>query len=595
MPRPWVLALLGALVLHAARAGAAERPVVAVLYFDNNTGRQELDVLQKGLADMMLTDLSSVESITVVEREKLEALLAELKLQRTKYFDKKSAAKIGRGLGAKYAVTGTYAAVDPQIRIDVRLIEIETGKILVAEKISGEARKLFELQQVLVGKFVGALNVKLRRRPGARGVAPDLDGLLQYSKSVDLADRGELDQARAALQEVIKRAPAFALARAKQEELRKLLARAGERRVEVMSDSAVQLGKNIEAQLARDFAGLDEESAKKYLAYRAARAWMIARAMTPHLAPKGLRFVRRGHEDQVLRLMRAWYANGELFLKELGTYAERFTKVYPNGVVHLDTSFALAPEDRLLAKSAGLDESPSGDPVAVRRTLGEFLLLGRINDGKDWLTVAPPLGELDPSLRDRGYRLLDEAWAAADAALKQNPAHDYPAIMAIESHAEALLLRGQTEAAIQKWQEALDKYPASRRFAFIEKRIQAVLGLAHDAHFSDLARYQRGIEQCEDMDLRVGLDEIFHDRVRVRGIDAIEATVREVEERCKNSSLRPHLWQYLYSHAALYGGGQEDCELFEKMMKKYRDAGGSRSDEAGYRKNWAPKCAAAVP
>ena len=52
---------LAALVLMASTASAAEKLVVAVLYFDNNTGNREYDVLQKGLADMLITDLSGVE------------------------------------------------------------------------------------------------------------------------------------------------------------------------------------------------------------------------------------------------------------------------------------------------------------------------------------------------------------------------------------------------------------------------------------------------------------------------------------------------------------------------------------------------------
>ena len=44
-----------ALLLAAAAGGPAP---VAISYFDNNTGKPELDHLAKGLADMLITDLS---------------------------------------------------------------------------------------------------------------------------------------------------------------------------------------------------------------------------------------------------------------------------------------------------------------------------------------------------------------------------------------------------------------------------------------------------------------------------------------------------------------------------------------------------------
>ena len=54
---------------------------VATAYFDDNTGSAELAPLTRGLTDMLITDLSNVGSVQVVEREKLNVVLAELKLQ----------------------------------------------------------------------------------------------------------------------------------------------------------------------------------------------------------------------------------------------------------------------------------------------------------------------------------------------------------------------------------------------------------------------------------------------------------------------------------------------------------------------------------
>src|SRR5207245_76973 len=75
-------------------------PIVAVLYFDNNTGDPAMDALQKGLADMMITDLAAVDGVTVVERSRLQAVVGELALQRGKYFDQQTAVKLGKGVGA---------------------------------------------------------------------------------------------------------------------------------------------------------------------------------------------------------------------------------------------------------------------------------------------------------------------------------------------------------------------------------------------------------------------------------------------------------------------------------------------------------------
>ena len=75
--------------------------VVTVLYFDNNTNDPAYDVFGKGLADMMITDLSRVDDLAVVERAKLQALIDEMSLQQSDYFDPATAQKLGQGLRSR--------------------------------------------------------------------------------------------------------------------------------------------------------------------------------------------------------------------------------------------------------------------------------------------------------------------------------------------------------------------------------------------------------------------------------------------------------------------------------------------------------------
>jgi len=150
------LLLLAAPGLAHGKSG----PTLAVLYFDNNSGDATLDPLSKGFADMLITDLSGAEQVTVVEREKLQALLDESKLQRSKFFDPKTAVKIGKGLGATHVVTGAFITSAPQMRIDVRLIDIATSKVVLGSKVRGPAKDIFDLEQKLVAQFLGQLNLK---------------------------------------------------------------------------------------------------------------------------------------------------------------------------------------------------------------------------------------------------------------------------------------------------------------------------------------------------------------------------------------------------------------------------------------------------
>ncbi|HEU4752935.1 MAG TPA: CsgG/HfaB family protein, partial [Armatimonadota bacterium] len=92
------------LALAAAPASAAPAPAptdttaavrtVAVLDFDNNSGDSRYDPLGKGIAAMMISDLVGVPTIQVVERAHMQDLMAEMKLQESRYFDPTTAQRV---------------------------------------------------------------------------------------------------------------------------------------------------------------------------------------------------------------------------------------------------------------------------------------------------------------------------------------------------------------------------------------------------------------------------------------------------------------------------------------------------------------------
>ena len=69
-----------------ARA-AAPPPIVGVLYLDYAGHDDELAALRKGLAQMLISDLSASPRVMIVERLQLEAVLAELELGKSRASD----------------------------------------------------------------------------------------------------------------------------------------------------------------------------------------------------------------------------------------------------------------------------------------------------------------------------------------------------------------------------------------------------------------------------------------------------------------------------------------------------------------------------
>ena len=234
---------------------------LTIMYFDNNSGQKDYDALGKGLADMLITDLTKYSGLEVVERARLEKLLEELKLQQTKYFDPQTAVRVGRGLGADLALTGAFFVTGTDMRIDTRVVDIATGKILAAEKVTGPTDRFFDLQVRLVEVFVKGLGRRLsgdqQSRLAAEAQKSGADRLATaalYSEGLDLADRGDYQAASQKLEQVLQEDPGFTLAKTRQDEILKKIYETA-KRIEAKTDRLVQAMEKI----SQGFAALEKK------------------------------------------------------------------------------------------------------------------------------------------------------------------------------------------------------------------------------------------------------------------------------------------------------------------------------------------------
>lgn len=226
----FLIAIAFALHIHAK--------TIAISYFDNSSGDAKYNALSKGIADMLITDLSKVKGVTIVEREKLEKLIQEIKLGQSKYFDQATAQKLGKGLGAQNILTGSFYVLDNIIRLDARLIDVQTGGVIFAEQVSGNKNNFFALHQQLANLLAKNINVPY---------SPDLSGLykageevtlkevVNYSNALELQDVGMSIDAKQILEKTIKENPKFRFAKNKLEDIKELL-----KKVELQRELLIQ-------------------------------------------------------------------------------------------------------------------------------------------------------------------------------------------------------------------------------------------------------------------------------------------------------------------------------------------------------------------
>lgn len=188
---------------------AFSQPTLGVLDFDNNSlaDRQRLETLRQGLAQMFSSELGQLQALRLVERANLHRLIEEMKLGQAGMIDDKSAQQVGKLAGAQYLLLGSFIYLPGgKLRVDTRVVEVETGRILKAGEATGKESQLFDMVKALNKKLVKELALKLSATELAK-----LDNLknvkfaaiMLYSQGVACEDRKDLNGAKKKYREAV--------------------------------------------------------------------------------------------------------------------------------------------------------------------------------------------------------------------------------------------------------------------------------------------------------------------------------------------------------------------------------------------------------
>lgn len=199
---------------------------LAVLYFQNKTGRAELDPIQKGLAVMLITDLSTLEGLQIVERARLQALSEEMGLGASGLVEPGTAPRVGKILGAEWLAGGDITGGEPvELRIQSDLLDVTASKSLGRQASEGGLAELFRIEKDILFKIIDILKIKLTPEQKAalrRPCSTNSKALMSFFKGLNASDTGDYEEAAKLYEQALKNDPGICEAAPALKELRML-------------------------------------------------------------------------------------------------------------------------------------------------------------------------------------------------------------------------------------------------------------------------------------------------------------------------------------------------------------------------------------
>jgi TolB-like protein len=147
-------ALIGAGIVWRMKANSTSavstvsKPSIAVLPLQNLSAEPDSKYFSDGMTDEITTKLSKIQGINVTSHSGAAAA-------------KGSPVEIGKALGVRYVLEGTVRKAGDEVRINVHLIDTDSGFQVWADDFTGRVKDVFSLQEQTALAIAQSLNLKL--------------------------------------------------------------------------------------------------------------------------------------------------------------------------------------------------------------------------------------------------------------------------------------------------------------------------------------------------------------------------------------------------------------------------------------------------
>jgi len=134
-----VVAVVFFLVVKGKKAAPIplDKPSLAILYFENNSGDKSLDNWRSGLSEMLITDLSQSRFVHTLSGDRIYSLLEKQNLIEKEKYSTEDLKKVASQGGASHILRGSYITAGDKFIISASLMKAETEEVISSIREEG--------------------------------------------------------------------------------------------------------------------------------------------------------------------------------------------------------------------------------------------------------------------------------------------------------------------------------------------------------------------------------------------------------------------------------------------------------------------------
>jgi len=189
---------------------------IAVFPFNLVSDNPEYSSLGRGLSEMIITDLSQVKEIELIERARINVLLEEIALGQTGVIEERTAPRFGKLLGAGKIVHGNFSITSKNyLKLDAAFWDILKQQFPKFTEMSDGLDNLFKLEKDIVFNIIDKMEIHLteaEKRKIQTIPTKNMQAFMAYCKGLEAQDNGNFEAAFEQFNNAYKLDPNFSSA-----------------------------------------------------------------------------------------------------------------------------------------------------------------------------------------------------------------------------------------------------------------------------------------------------------------------------------------------------------------------------------------------
>jgi serine/threonine protein kinase/tetratricopeptide (TPR) repeat protein len=191
---------------------------LAIMYFENIIDRTDPQKFGEIITNLLITDLSESEYLSVVSSQRLYDIIRILGREGSSGFDKDIATQVAEKAEARWMLTGNILQMEPQIVVTGHLVEVATGRAIASQRITGGIdEKIFSIvdrlsAQLRVDLELGAGSQEELDRPVAEVTTHSEEAYRHYLEGMDHYYRHYWEEAENSFQSALAADSTLAMA-----------------------------------------------------------------------------------------------------------------------------------------------------------------------------------------------------------------------------------------------------------------------------------------------------------------------------------------------------------------------------------------------